>query len=128
METDYIPAIRQAIEYHKMIVERKVVIKKLKTKNIELNKRNFEIQSLLQQIEKSNMQKMEIITHLTKEIIPFVSEVVKTTGNITEGTGARSIFDFRSDVKYINETGIRISELLLKVEKLLMLEIGNTGS
>jgi DNA-binding NtrC family response regulator len=125
LEADYIPSIRQAIEYHQINAERKIVIKKLKSKNIELNRRNFEIKTLLKQIEKSNAQKTVIITHLTKEIIPFISEVVKSTGEITEGVGYKSIIQFKNDLKELNDRGIKIFDLLKKVEKLLLSKSGN---
>jgi two-component system, NtrC family, response regulator HupR/HoxA len=125
LEADYIPSIRQAIEYYQINTERKIIIKKLKSKNLELNKRNFEIKTLLQQIERSNKQKVEIITHITKEIIPFVSEVINSTNEIIEGVGSKSIFQFKTDLKDLNEQGKNIFDLLKKVEKLLLSPGGN---
>jgi two-component system, NtrC family, response regulator HupR/HoxA len=117
LEADYIPAIRQAIEFHQMQVERKLNLKKLKAKNLELNKRNFEIQMLLKENEKINKEKTELLEQLTSEIIPFVEEVIGSTGRIITGSGYTSVSQFRQTVTELNEHGEEIYGLLKEVER-----------
>lgn len=119
-DSEFLPAIKQAIEYHSLIKERKNILKQLKSKNLELNKRNFEIQTLLEQVKRSNNQKNEILFHLTKEVIPFVEEVLATSGAIVDGAGSKSTIQFKKDMQILNEEGKTLYQLVRKVEESLL--------
>lgn len=112
LETDFIPAIRQALEFHRNIVQRKHVLQKLKAKNLEMNKRNFEIQSLLKQIEKSDAQKSACLCRLNEEVVPYVTDVLSTTGEILESKDMVSLEQILKELRRLNEEGGKVTEVL----------------
>jgi response regulator RpfG family c-di-GMP phosphodiesterase len=120
LEVEFIPTIRQGIEYHNMLKERRAMIKKLKDKNLESNRQNLKIQSQLKQIEKSDQHKTEIINHLTREVTPYICHVIKMTGDIIDGRGKKTPGEIINELEVINNKGELINDLLRRVENLLM--------
>ena len=116
MDTEFIPTIRQAIGYHQIIVERKSMTDKLKAKNMELNTQNLEIHRLMKQVEHSNERKSEIINHLTREILPYVSKVIGFTNQMNQGSPDFDEQKFKDDGLHLEKQGVKITELLKKVE------------
>jgi len=81
-ETEFIPAIRQAIDFFLLQQERKEILQKLKSSNLELNKKNIELAMQIKQNElllarqKEQMDgNEEILSMMTHEIIPFLDLV-----------------------------------------------------
>ena len=116
-ETDFLPAIRQAIEYNHLVRERQSMLKQLKAKNLELNKRNFKIQTLLNQVKRSSKQKDDVLSHIAKEVIPFLLNVIEMSSSIVDGAGMKSIYQFKSDMSMLNTNGNAILELVRKVQQ-----------
>ena len=118
-DTDFIPTIRQALEYRHMIRERQEIMEKLKSKNLELNRQNLRIHAMAKQVERSDGQKGEIIQLMTREIIPFINEVVRFSTDMEQGTFEKSAGHLRRDIVALGERGLRLHSLLLRVESLL---------
>ncbi len=119
LDEEFIPTINQAIDYYLILKERKIILKKLKTKNLELSKQNLEIHTLIKEKELIDRKKTEIISHLSGKVIPFISSIIKTTSGIVDGTNTKPAFVIKNDLKAINEKGMEIFELLKKVETLI---------
>jgi response regulator RpfG family c-di-GMP phosphodiesterase len=119
LDEEFIPTINQAIDYYLILKERKRILKKLKSKNLELNKQNLEIHTLIKEKELIDKKKTEIIFHLSDEIIPYISKIIKTTSSIIDGTNTRPAAIIKEDLKLINDKGMEIFELLKKVEALV---------
>lgn len=86
-ESEFIPAVRQAIEYHQMQQERDEILHKLKTSNLELNKKNIDLalqirqnEQLLARQKELTAGNEEILTMMTREILPFL-DLVSHLGN-----------------------------------------------
>jgi DNA-binding NtrC family response regulator len=86
-ESEFIPAVRQAIEYHQMQQERDEILQKLKTSNLELNKRNIDLALQIRQNEQLLTRQKELMTGneeilsmMTREILPFL-DLVRHLGN-----------------------------------------------
>lgn len=119
LDEEFIPTIKQAIDYYLILKDRKIILKKLKTKNFELSKQNLEIHTLIKDKERINKKKTEIIAHLSGEIIPFISNIIKTTSGLVDGTNTKPASDIKKELKDIHEKGLDIFELLKKVEALI---------
>jgi len=119
LDEEFIPTINQAIDYYLILKERKRILKKLKSKNLELNKQNLEIHTLIKEKELIDKKKTEIIFHLSDEIIPYISKIIKTTSSIIDGTNTKPAAIIKEDLKLINDKGMEIFELLKKVEALV---------
>ena len=82
LEEEFKPTLRQALEYHKLMVERKQIIKNLKLKTLELQSQIKEKEILLKQIEESNKKKKEVLSLLGAKMIPFIEEAVFWIDNL----------------------------------------------
>ncbi len=119
LDQEFIPTIKQAIDYYLILKERKIMLRKLKVKNFDLSKQNLEIKTLIRNKEIINKKKTEIISHLSGEIIPFTSNIIKTTSSLIDGSNTKSASDIRKDLKVINQKALEVFELLKKVEALI---------
>lgn len=119
METDFIPAINQGLEYYLLLKEREEMIRKLKNKNMESNKQNLKITSLFKEMEKSNQRKDHIFNYLSQEIEPFLSEVVEFASRIINADGSMRAGEIKKELENLSEKGTKSIELLKKVENLL---------
>jgi response regulator RpfG family c-di-GMP phosphodiesterase len=119
LESDFIPAIRQGLEYYLIKLDRDQMIEKLKSKNIELNKQNLKVYSLLKEMEKSNQRKDQIFNYLSQGIIPFISDVVDFSNEIVSGNSNMPAGMVKDELKKISEEGLKNFQLLKKVEALL---------
>lgn len=86
-ETEFIPAVRQAIAFYQLRQERDEVVQKLKTSNLEMNKKNIEMnikikqnESLLTRQQEHLQASREILSIITREIVPFL-DFVSFLGN-----------------------------------------------
>lgn len=119
LDEEFIPTIRQAIDYYIILKERGIILKKLKAKNFELNKQNLEIHTLMKEKEIIDKKRVEIISHISGQVIPFISKIIDTTSSIIDGTNTKPAFVIKNELKIINEKGFEIFELLKKVESLI---------
>lgn len=118
MDTDFIPAIRQALDLYCLNQERIRVIALLKEKNLEFNKQNLEMKSLLIKVEKSDNQKSQIIQHISREFIPFINNVVQISDTISSGSGVYSPAEMKNEFISLKSEGLKMYNLLRKVEEM----------
>lgn len=76
-EEEFLPAIKQGIEYHNLLVEKKETLKMLKSQNIELKEKNHEIEGLKKMLEISEEQKTRLLKAITNEVLPFVDFIIE---------------------------------------------------
>jgi response regulator RpfG family c-di-GMP phosphodiesterase len=115
MEEEFIPTVRQAIEYHHIIKHRKQLIAELTKHNENLTLKNKEILQLKELAETSDQNKTKILNHLTITIIPFMMDVILNTDKLKESKST-TIQDIALD---LNKRGMEILRLLRKLELLL---------
>ena len=105
---DFIPTIRQAIEYHQIIEERKQLVERLTQKNKSLEEKNIEILHLKELAETSDQNKTEILNYITKEFIPYMEGVIQATYEM-KGINNTKINQIIGD---LNERGVYILNIL----------------
>ncbi len=115
MEEEFIPTIRQAIEFHHIVQERRELIQKLTAHNEDLKKKNNEILKLKEQAEISDQNKTKILNHITRTILPYVTDMI-VYANKLHDIQSPQIEKMAND---INVRGKEIMELLRKLEQLL---------
>ncbi|MCK4303754.1 MAG: response regulator [Candidatus Eisenbacteria sp.] len=125
-ETEFIPAIRQAIEYHRIIVERKQMIEELKTANEVLNRRNEELsrqqstmRELLKRGEKDIENRSAILALLTQELQPYIADVVSASSKIMAGNREAAVQAHEAEMTTLNQRGGRAARVLHTIEELL---------
>jgi two-component system, NtrC family, response regulator HupR/HoxA len=119
IETEFIPALHQSIRHHQILLERSELIGRLTEQNEQLNSQNQEIRQLMKRLDEASRSKTKIVTHLTKHVVPYVTDVIQTMIDLRAGDG-RGIPEIAAD---LSARGTTILELLHKVEDLLKEEL-----
>lgn len=112
LDEEFIPTIRQAIEYHNMVLEKKMLADKLSVQNEELKTKQKEVEDLMKLTRESDENKTKIINTLTKNIMPYISDVVQAT----DDTSPSSLYQVS---RTLNIKGREILILLRNVQRLL---------
>jgi two-component system, NtrC family, response regulator HupR/HoxA len=119
MEAEFIPTIHQAIEYHRLLMERKNMIADLKKKNLQLNKQNVEIQILMNRQKESETRKKEIIRHFTQEVVPDISGIIAQFSSFWKGSQTRPAHELNEDFLALSRQWEKIQLLLNRIVTLL---------
>jgi two-component system, NtrC family, response regulator HupR/HoxA len=115
MEEEFMPTIRQAIDFNHIVKERRELIDKLTQHNEKLKKKNQEITHLKEQAEVSDDNKTKILNHIAKTILPYMTDVIIHSDTL-KGLETPQLKSMGED---INSRGMEILKLLRKLEVLL---------
>ncbi len=74
-DSEFIPTLKQAIEFYHLNLDNKIMVEKLKQKNMELTKQNFQIQMLADKNRYLDEKRNEIISYFTNEISPYLKSI-----------------------------------------------------
>lgn len=115
MESEFLPAIKQAIQYYLLQKERSQLLNTLSEKNHHLEEKISEIEKLNQQLQQVLSSREEALNYLTQNVIPFTAEVLATLNGSTV-LDQKSFAEISRD---LYSKGNDILKLLRKIEALL---------
>ena len=115
MDEEFLPTIRQGIEYHNIIIERQELINKLSEQNACLKKQNDEITKLKELAETSDKNKTKILNHITETILPFMTDISLYIEKLNKSNSP----ELKEQASYLIERGAINIELLSKLKILL---------
>ena len=116
LESEFKPAINQALEYHKLIMERNNMIKELKFKAIELQNQIKEKELLIKQIEESNKKKKEVLSIVGAKTIPFIEEAVYWIDNLSKKSEIKLENHISKELDKLKEKAKQVIGLLKKIQ------------
>ena len=114
-DEEFMPTIRQAIEYYHSKIEKKKQVEELIYQNENLKMKAYEILKMKRAIDSSDRNKSKILNYLAQEIIPYMAK----TNKILDDIEANNIDTLKNSVGNLNLKGVRILRLLRKIEALI---------
>jgi DNA-binding NtrC family response regulator len=115
MESEFIPAIKQALKYYNLRKQKKLLLEQLKIRNAELQEKMEEEKRLKEIIEAQLKKREKALDSITQKVIPFTSEVIQTMDGLSV-LDPQSIQLISTDLK---KKGMEILEILRKLEAIL---------
>ncbi len=116
LEAEFKPAIRQALEHHRLMMERNKMIKELKFKTIELQKQIKEKEELIKKIEESNRKKKEILSILSAKTIPFIEEAVYWIDELSKNSNMELEEHILKELEKLKNRAKQVIDVLLKIK------------
>jgi two-component system, NtrC family, response regulator HupR/HoxA len=115
MDAEFLPAIKQAIEYNHLLVERGQMFKRLSSQNELLDEQNKQILDMLGNIQKSDDSKSKLLNYLIQDLTPFLKDLDRTLEFIGQ-TNDPQINEF---LRMIHQKARTISHNLQSIDNLM---------
>ena len=116
LEEDFKPALKQALEYHRLVAERNRMLKELKAKTEELENQVREKEKLLKKIEETNEVRKEVFNILTAQIIPFVKESIIMVEKISKSNLSKIDKEISTELSNLRKRANYVLDLLNRVK------------
>lgn len=117
-DSEFIPTVRQAIEYYYLAIDNKVMLEKLKQKNMELTKQNFKIQMLADKNRYLDEKRNEIIAYFTNEISPYLNHLSELIDELTKTEPEVAMALMNKELINMREKAISLKKQLDKTSTL----------
>ncbi len=119
LEEEFKPTLKQALEYHRLLVERKQMVKNLKLKTLELQNQIKEKELLIKQIEESNRKKKEILSLLGAKLIPFIGESIYWIDNLINNKELQKGEIINKELLKLKEKAENIIKIIKQIQELI---------